>query len=525
MDARLTLFVAGTLICAVSAACSSDSNGPSGSGGTGGDSSSGGGSGGAGQSGGPGSGATSGTGATSGASGSGGTSSTSGGTPGTSGSGGAAPATGGASSGHVVTNCADAQAAYTVTATALDASYVPYVASRGSGINLYAQAPVAVADDGAVYIGFTRDQGGTRSAMIVGEPGSTFQPITVAGAVLGGVAATSDGVAALLFDPAEINQRKWAQVKRFGRDGTEKFSTDLFRSPNLDDEGTRGEPGTSRLAYIAATDQLIAYFGHTRRYDDGVRHQGGYVAAVDASGAQTVLGDWFGSHNLDQRLLVEGNRAALLGLGDAFPKGIFFSFTGVARMRPSVVYLVAGDGSGTANGQLGGMVDVGSSVAVPFITNRSITQELDPGPWPNPDPAIQAEIRAAATSGRELGLVQLSKQGAIPAATAITPVWVETTRGSELGDQARLEALKSARYGTGELILLGWTEATGTRRDRTAAVYTLVVDGTGKPCQPKARLADDKAFAPGDDIVRRPDGSIVWTNASGGAIRVIKLVP
>ena len=39
----------------------------------------------------------------------------------------------------------------------------------------------------------------------------------------------------------------------------------------------------------------MAYFGHTQRYDDGVRHQGGYLATVDASGAQDLIDGWFGS--------------------------------------------------------------------------------------------------------------------------------------------------------------------------------------------------------------------------------------
>jgi hypothetical protein len=361
--------------------------------------------------------------------------------------------------------------------------------------------------------------------MVVAEPGSTFAPITIPDAVLGGVTTTSDGIAVLLFDPAPVSERRWAQVRRFGWDGSERFATDLFRSANLDDEGTRGEPTTSRLAYISATDELIAYLGHTRRSSDGVRHQGGYVATISATGEQTVLEDWFGSHNLDQRILVDGSRAALLGLGDAYPKGIFFTFSDADPLRTNVVYLVAADGSGSANGQLGGMVDVGTEIAVPFITNLTISQDLDPGPWPNQDPTIQAQIRAAATNLRDLGVLYLPKQGTIPAATEIQPTWVEVARGTDLGDTARLESLKSARYGDGDLILLAWIEATGGSRDRIAAYYTQIIDRAGTVCQPKARLADDDGFTTGDDVVRRPDGSIVWASIRTGSIRLMKLVP
>jgi hypothetical protein len=348
-----------------------------------------------------------------------------------------------------------------------------------------------------------------------------LSPITIPDAVLGGIAATSDGVAVLLFDPADVSERTWAQVRRFGRDGTERFATDLFRSPNLDDMGTRGEPSTSRLGYIGPTDELIVYLGHTRRSSDGVRHQGGYVASFSASGEQAVLDDWYGSHNLDQRILVDGGRAALLGLGDAFPKGIIFSFTD--ELDTNVIYLVAAEGSGSANGQLGGMVDLGTDIAMPFITNLTISQDLDPGPWPNQDPAIQDQIQAAADNGRDLGLLQVPKAGSVP--TDVEPVWVETARGSDLGDAARLEGLKSAHYGEAELIFLAWIEAIGETRDATTAHYTMVVDRAGAVCQPKTRLPDEASFTTGDDVVRHPDGSIVWASRQSGSVRLVKLVP
>jgi hypothetical protein len=505
MATRHWIGLSGALIASMLGGCGSDeSDGAEGSGGKG-------------------------SGGTSGAAGSAGSSGSSGssGASGASGSGGSSGASGasgsGGSGGGLPTSCAEAASAYELVSTPLDPSFVPYVVDRGWGSESFAQAPIAVADDGTVIVGFTRDDGGARSAMIVAEPASAFSPITIPDAVLGGVAATSDGVAALLFDPADVDERHWATVKRFGRDGSEKFSTDLFRSPNLDDEGTRGEPGTSRLAYVPGTDQLIAYFGHTRRYDDGVRHQGGYLAELAPSGEQNVLDDWFGSHNLDQRMLVDADNVAVLGLGDAFPKGIFYSFTDDASTN--VVYLVAADGSGTANGQLGGLVALDSDIVAPFITNRSIAQDLDPGPWPNPDPTIAGQIRDAADNGSDLGLLRLPKSGAIPEEDAIEPIWIDPSRGSDLGADARLENLKSARYGQAGLIFLAWSESTGEPRNRTSAHYTMVVDRDGAVCQPKTRLADDDAIRTGDDVVRRPDGGIVWTSSASSAIRLVTLSP
>jgi hypothetical protein len=377
--------------------------------------------------------------------------------------------------------------------------------------------PVAVdPSDNSVYVGFTREEESSYSAVIAAENSSAESAIVFPDAMLGGIAVTNDGPAALIFGTL------WSAVARVDSNSADRSITDLFRSANLDDVGTRGELGTSRFAHVAETDELVAYFGHTRRYDDGVRHQGGYLAAVDGSGSARVIEDWFGSHNLDQRILVDGSNVAVLGLGDAFPKGIFFSF--IEDPRTNVIYLVAADGSGTANGQLGGMVDLGDEIVVPFITNQSISQTLDPGPWPNPDPTIQSQIRDAARNGTDMGLLRLPKQSPPPEPSA-PPLWLDPQRGSDLGTEARLQSLKSARYGGGELLLLAWAEAVGTTRDPTINYYTMVVDRDGTVCQSKMPLDAAHAFTSGDDIVRRPDGRIVWANTQGDRVNIVTLTP
>ena len=449
---------------------------------------------------------------TSGGSGSGGASSV-GGSSGKG--GGGSPGTGG--TGEPIT-CSEAASEYTVSSAAFDASLVPYAASRSWGSNLFAQVPVAVdAASGRTVIGFTREEGDGFSAAIVPEGGAAADVLSIAGAVLGGVAVTTDGLAALIFDPSAVDERVWAAVKRFDAGGAESFSTDLFRSPNLDDEGTKGAPSTSRLGYSAASDTLVAYFGHTQRYDDGVRHQGGYLAALSASGEQDLLSGWFGSHNLDQRLVVDGSLIGVLGLGDAYPKGVFFSF--LDDPETNVLYTMAGNGSGTTNGQLGGMVALDDAVVVPFITNRSISQDLTPGDWPDIDPAISDQIEEAASNGNEIGLLLVPKTGSPP--ENLEPIWLDP--GLTAG--ARLESLKSARYGTGGLVLLAWAEVSGSGNGATRRFYTMVVDGAGAVCQAKRELDAQHAFTSGDDIVLRPDGSIVWGSVASGSLSLITLTP
>jgi hypothetical protein len=444
-----------------------------------------------------------------------------GGVAGAGGAGGAGPIAGAAGSagaaGPPPASCGDAARAYTVVRASLDASFTPDAEDTSWGGSA-PRVPVAVdAATSAVYVGFTQ-AGATRSVVLAAAGGAPADAITIEGAAIGGIAATSDGLAALLFDPnPDTDARTWVSVARFGADGSERFATDLFRSPNLEDEGTKGAPTTARFAYVPGSDELVAYFGHTQRYDDGVRHQGGYLATISASGVQMLLEGWFGSHNLDQRMLVDGTNVAVLGLGDAFPKGIFFSF--IDDARTNVIYRLASDGVGSTNGKLGGMVAFADAIVVPFVTNREIAQDLDAGPWPDTDEAISMQIRDAAAAGKDLGLLAAPKtnlpDGDLP------PTWLEPG----VAEGARMTSLKSAQYGTGELLFLAWAETTGDRRNSTSRYFTMVVDRAGAVCQPKVELTAENAFTPGDDIVRRADGSLVWANTQGGTVNVVTLTP
>lgn len=416
-------------------------------------------------------------------------------------------------------SCAEAAGAYTVSASSLDGSLVPKMASRSWAGNVL-QAQVAVQPDtNRVYVGFNRSEGETNTAVIAAEGSALDAIFSAPGAVLGGLAVTKDGVGALLFDPnTNTDERVWAAVARFADDRSIRFMTELFHSPNLEDEGTKGAPTSGRLGYIAENDQLVAYFGHTQRYDDGVRHQGGYLATLDAAGTQQLISGWWGSHNLDQRLLVDAGRALVLGIGDAFPEGIFFSPV-QNRPRTNVLYPLASAGNGTTNGQLGGMVASGDFIILPFITNRSVPQDLDAGMWPDIDETIAMQIRTAAANATDLGILSLGKS-AMPAMLEAT--WLDP----RVPMGARLSSLKSARYGKGELILLLWAESTGTGRNASAAAYfTMVIDRSGAVCQPKTPLDAQFAIGPGDDMVSRPDGAIVWGNTLGGRVQIVTLVP
>ena len=53
----------------------------------------------------------------------------------------------------------------------------------------------------------------------------------------------------------------------------------------------------------------------------------------------------------------------------------------------------------------------------------------------------------------------------------------------------------------------------------------MIVDRNGGICQPKTALPAANAFTAGDDLVRRPDGKVVWGNVTGTRISVVTLTP
>jgi hypothetical protein len=377
------------------------------------------------------------------------------------------------------------------------------------------RAMVAVDSANKVYAGVSVQNGSSFSTVIAAEGSTAADMIALSDAILGGLAATKDGLGALLYDPKTVDQRLWAQVKRLAPDGTEKFRTDLFRSANLTDDMTRGNPARGRLGYVAGTDELVAYFGHMQMLQ-GVRHQGGYLAKVSASGAQTVLSGWFGSHNIDQRLVVDGTRVAVLGLGDAYPVGYFFSF--LESPNTNVIYTVAGNGQGDANGQIGGMFALSDVIVASFVTDRSIAQTLSAGTWPNIDQNVAMQIAQGAINGTDVGFLLIPKT-ALPSGD-LKPVWVDIAPSSG----AHVAYLKSVQYGSGDLILLAWAELTGSQFAPTTTYYTMVVDRTGATCQPKQALDITNGFAY-DDMVRRSDGRIVWANGQGGRVNIVTLTP
>jgi hypothetical protein len=272
---------------------------------------------------------------------------------------------------------------------------------------------------------------------------------------------------------------------------------------------------------VSESDTLVAYFAHTQRYDDGVRHQGGYFALIDGSGEQNLQNGWFGSHNLDQRLVSDGTEAYVLGLGDAYPEGIFFGSTASGnRHNPTVLQPLASAGNGATNGQLGGLVDLGSDLLIPFITNLGVPADIDAGTWPDIDETVATEIRGAAANGTDMGVMVVSKGAAPTSDSSLEVTWLDVA----LTEGASLSRLKAAPFGDARVALL-WAERTGSNRSASHEFFTMVLARDLSVASPKASLAAAYSFSGGDDVIPSSTGSVLWASAQDDGIYLVTMNP
>src|SRR5690606_15670898 len=110
----------------------------------------------------------------------------------------------------------EAAGAYVVSGAMLNNAPAVATTANGWGSEWFARVPVAAdATSSRTYVGFTSADGGS----VIAEPSGVVAVIP--DAVMGGVAVTEEGVAALVFDPnTNVDDRRWAAVHRFTDEGS-----------------------------------------------------------------------------------------------------------------------------------------------------------------------------------------------------------------------------------------------------------------------------------------------------------------
>jgi hypothetical protein len=156
---------------------------------------------------------------------------------------------------------------------------VPGEVAGGWGAENFAELPVAVdPTTGEVYVGFTSVAGAATIAGVEGVVAST------PGRSSPGSPSPRRRRRAALRSERNRRRTHWAAVP--ATTGARRPLPDR-PVPVQQPRGRRdqGRARDRRFGYLSGSDELVAYFGHTQRYDDGVRHQGGYLAAVNGAGS------------------------------------------------------------------------------------------------------------------------------------------------------------------------------------------------------------------------------------------------
>jgi hypothetical protein len=285
-------------------------------------------------------------------------------------------------------------------------------------------------------------------------------------------------------------------ISRVSPAGATVFSTLVFGTQNQTQVGSKGEPGSfssGRLVFNPATQRLIAYTGHTQRWEDNIRHQGGHVATMSLAGVLTVINPWYCSHNFDQRVLVEGNNFYTLAHGDAFPRALVFgrwqdaaggtSFTGNTEYFP-----ISGTvGNNTTNTQTGGMVKLANGNFGVVYSTKLTRNNFD------------------------VRYVEIT-----PAGVAGTPAWLTSYPANTFAIYPRI-----ARYGDAAAIF--WEEVNGGAvvAVRTKLVGTAEANATGQSTVSDAAVRLPAVY----DIDSLPDGGILWaSNRGAGSLALQRVV-
>jgi hypothetical protein len=332
-----------------------------------------------------------------------------------------------------------------------------------------------------------------------GKSTASLQPDSIVGAknLVGMARIPDDGGFAIGYakDSPHSGTAYEFWCTRVDATGQKVFSKLVFGDVKSDIVDAKGEPGTfssGRMIYNKASKKLALYVGHTMKWDDGVRHQAGFLAFMGLDGAFGVANGWYSSHNFDQRIMLVGNDYFTLAHGDAYPRALGFAKWSDAGAKGSQVFdkqflkIPGAVGDNKTSTQLGSFVSFADGTfGVTFATANGRN-------------AFDVGYRQLSAKGDTLSLTWLTSY---PAGTfAIYP--------------------KVARLG--ENVLLMWEEVAGTAN---GGIQTAIVSPKGDVVAAKAPLADKAIrLSPYYDLASLPNGRILWANQKGNdSISVFRL--
>ena len=323
------------------------------------------------------------------------------------------------------------------------------------------------------------------------------QPLSGAQSLLGFARIPSDGSYAIAYSKASsINGKGFEYwITRVSSSGAQIFSTRLFGDISKDILNSKGEPGTAstgRLVYNPTTEKLAFYTGHSMLWDDGVRHQGGYIGFMTLTGSFVVTDGWYFSHNFDQRILVDGANYYTLAHGDAYPRALGFgkwedSGTKGKRLFSKNYFPINGAvGENKTSTQTGGFVKL-----------------------PNGDFGI------VFVTGINRNNFDVCYTTVKPTGDTLSKVWITQYPSETMAIFPRI-----ANFGENVLIL--WEEVVSRN---VAGAKSIVLKPDGTPVSNKTSLKNSTVrLSPYYDLCTLPNGDILWANSKGSdSISVFKI--
>ncbi|MCU0444318.1 MAG: LamG domain-containing protein [Microscillaceae bacterium] len=213
-------------------------------------------------------------------------------------------------------------------------------------------------------------------------------------ATLYAICADNNGFAILLVRKI-IKDMPAIHLIKYNRQGTKLWDTKLIGDANFDQEGNRAfsDWSTPRLVYNGR--EYMAFFGISRKWDDGVVHQGDIGFIIDKTGKIDTRKDkysqnqylivngsaWGSSHSFEQRLMYDGLYFHTLAKGDAYPRGLAYgrilskldNQEPVKTIGKSTIFKASGQiGENYVPLALGGMVSTGvdGECVLSFVSNE-----------------------------------------------------------------------------------------------------------------------------------------------------------
>ena len=313
--------------------------------------------------------------------------------------------------------------------------------------------------------------------------------ITGAGALLGATRLPDEMGYAIGYckDNSHGNKNSEYWVARISLDGSEIFKTRIFGEKNHKEVNSKGGPGgagTARIAYNPKSKTIAFYLANNQLFNDGVRHQGGYVGFLNEKGKKLPGGSgWFYSHNFDQRLIFANGEFCALAHGDAYPRALGFSRwpgSGGKAIANQTYHAIEGEsGANVTNCQTGGLL---------ALPNRKFGVVF---------------ASANGREGHDVCILILDENG-----KTTKEKWL--TKHKEGGYSAYPRIARD-----GKNIFVAWHEYDGMKQIVLSSSLDIV---TPQSTNTSAKLS------PYDDLYTLDDGAIVWAVPAGGnKIRVHRI--